>query len=93
MISESTIIATAWKDIGILRYIIIIILPSPDYHQNTSKTWLILKEGKLKETLTLFQRTGVSSTEEGKRHLGAAVSTTSFVVSYICPMQRFWMGS
>ena len=65
--------------------------PDYGYHPNASKTWLIVKEGKLKEASTLFQETGVSITEEGKRHLGAAVGTSSFVESYVQRKVSGWV--
>jgi len=49
------------------------------YHLNASKTWLMVKEGHLEEAITLFQGTGKLITEEGKRHLGAAISTNSLL--------------
>ena len=53
--------------------------PDYGYHPNPTKTV------NLKEAATLFQGTGVSITAEGKRHLGAAICTNSFI--------EYWMGS
>ncbi len=57
--------------------------PDYGYYPNPSKTWLIVKDSNLEEATTLFQGTGVSITAEGKRHLGAALGTNSFVESYV----------
>ena len=62
-----------------------IIEPGPDYgyYPNASKTWLIVKEDKVREATAHFQGTGVSVNVEGKRHLRAAIGTPSFVESYV----------
>ena len=53
------------------------------YHVNASKSWLILKDpSKLDYVNTLFSDTGIKVTTEGKRHLGAALGSDSFVKSY-----------
>ena len=57
--------------------------PTYEYHPNALKTWLIVKEGKIEDATTAFEGTGVGFTQEGKRHLGAALGTNSFVDSYV----------
>ena len=61
------------------------------YQPNTSKTWLIVKEGKFEEATTGFEGTGVSITQEGKRHLGAALGANSFIESYIKKKVSEWV--
>ena len=54
---------------------------SPDYgyYPNASNMWLIVKDVNLEEATIMFEGTGVAITAEGKRHLGAAISTHDFV--------------
>ena len=61
------------------------------YHPNASKTWLIVSEGNLEAATELFQGTGVSITEEGRRHLGAAIGTRSFVEGYVHHKVSNWV--
>ena len=49
------------------------------YHVNESKSWIILKdESKLEQAQRLFSNSAIKFTTEGKRHLGAALGTSSF---------------
>ena len=65
--------------------------PEYGYYPNASKTWLIVKEANPEEATALFQRTGVFITVEGKRHLGAAVGTNSFVENYVQRKVSGWV--
>ena len=65
--------------------------PTYEYHPNALKTWLIVKEGKIEDATTAFEGTGVGITQEGKRHLGAALGTSSFVVSYVHKKVSEWV--
>ena len=47
------------------------------------KTWLIVKEDKLKAATATFQGSGINITTKGKRHLGAALCTRMFVEEYV----------
>jgi hypothetical protein len=62
----------------------------PNYG-NALKTWLIVKEGKLDEAKTTFEGTGINITLEGKRYLGAALGTSSFVTSYVQDRVSEWV--
>ena len=57
--------------------------PSFGYHANPAKTWLIIKAEHLPSATKLFQGTGVNITTNGKRHLGAALGSRSFVENYM----------
>ena len=57
--------------------------PSYGYHANPAKTWLIVKKEYLPSATELFAHTGVNITVDGKRHLGAALGSRSFVESYV----------
>ena len=65
--------------------------PTYGYHPNASKTWLIVKEEKFEEATTAFEGTGVSITQEGKRHLGAALGTIKFIESYVKNKVSEWV--
>ena len=58
-------------------------VPDYGYYPNANKTWLIVKDSIHEEAKSMFKSTGVSITVEGKRHLGAAIGTNSFVKSYV----------
>ena len=70
---------------------ILAIGPDYGYYPNASKTWLIVKEANLEEATALFQGTGVSITVEGKRQLGAAIGTHSFVDNYVQRKVSGWV--
>ena len=53
--------------------------PDYGYYPNASKTWLIVKEHKHSEAVPVFEGTEIVITTDGKRHLGAAIGTRSFI--------------
>ena len=57
--------------------------PDFGYFPKPSKTCLIVKEACFDEVVSLFKGTGVSITVEGKRHLGAALGSSTFVKSFV----------
>ena len=63
------------------------------YFVNPSKTWLIVKEEHLSTAAERFLNTRVNITTEGKRHLGAALGSRSFVVSYTQDKVKEWASS
>ena len=50
-----------------------------------------MKEGKIEDATTAFEGTGIGITQEGKRHLGAALGTNSFVDSYVQKKVSEWV--
>ena len=66
--------------------------PDSGYHPNPSKTSLIVKEGKLLEAKQVFEKSGVSITVEGKKHLGAAIGTNTFIESYVTNKVSGWVS-
>ena len=48
------------------------------YYPNASKSWLIVKEGSLEEATAILEGTDETITVEGRRHLGAAIGTSTF---------------
>ena len=65
--------------------------PNYGYQPNASKTWLVVKEGKFDDAISAFEGTGVNITLEGKRHLGGAVGTRSFIESYVQKLVSEWV--
>ena len=60
-------------------------------NMDTTQMPLIVKEDKCDEAKELFQGTGVVITPEGKKHLGAATGTHSFVECYIKQKVSGWV--
>ena len=65
--------------------------PDYGYHPNASKTWLIVKENHLEAAKAAFRGTEVQITIKGKRYLGAAIGTASFVESYVQKKVSGWI--
>lgn len=65
--------------------------PEYGYHPNASKTWLIVKEGKMEAASAVFKETGINITSEGRRHLGAALGTRSFAEVYVKEKVTDWV--
>ena len=57
--------------------------PEYGYFPNASKTWLIVKENNHEQAKLMFQGTEVVITYKGKRHLGSAIRSCSFVECYV----------
>ena len=55
----------------------------PELWLQTTKSWLIFKENKLKEAVQVFGGTNVQISTEGKRHLGAVTGTEENKKNYI----------
>ena len=53
--------------------------PAYGYHPNPAKTCLVVKKEQIKMAKKVFRETGISVTEEGKFHPGAAIGTQAFV--------------
>ena len=56
--------------------------PDYGYFPNAVKTCLIVKPQHLRKARALFHGTGVVITDAGKRHLGSAIGTNDFLMSY-----------
>ena len=57
------------------------------------KTWLIVKPQHEHDAKELFSGTGIGITSEGKRHLGAALGSHSFLESYISNKVKMWTSA
>ena len=67
--------------------------PAYGYHPNPAKTCLVVNEEKMEMAKEVFQGTGISVTEEGKRHLGAAIGTQAFVQRYVIQRVSEWVNA
>ena len=65
--------------------------PDFGYLPNLSKTCVIVKEQFYDEAVTIFQGSGVSVTVEGKRHLRAALGSSSFIDSFVEAKVSTWV--
>ena len=65
--------------------------PAYGCYPNPSKSCLVVKEKSAELAKEVFQETGISVTEEGKRHLGAALGTQCFVESYVQRKVSEWV--
>ena len=64
--------------------------PEYGYFPNADKMWLVVKERHFEESKQLIQDTGVKISQEGKRHLGSAIGTRSFVENYVEEKVSTW---
>ena len=60
---------------------------------NASKTWLIIKPEYLNLAGEVFRGTGIRVTSEGKRHLGACISSQQFTTEYANEKVMSWTAS
>ena len=67
--------------------------PSYGYFFNPGKIWLIVKPQHEHDAKELFSGTGIGITSEGKRHLGAALGSRSFLESYINDKVNVWTST
>ena len=64
--------------------------PDYGYYVNNGKTWLVVKAEHLSEAERIFAGTGVRVTVTGKRHLGAALGTRTFIEEYVQEKVEVW---
>ena len=61
------------------------------YYVHESKSWLILKgSSQLEAAKQIFQNRNIKFTCEGKRHLGAALGTEKFKITYVNEKVEEW---
>jgi len=65
--------------------------PDFGYYANATKSWLIVKEEHTARAAELFQGTDVQITNEGQRHLGAALGSRTFVETYVTGKVQEWV--
>ena len=64
--------------------------PAFGYHPNGSKTYLVVKQEYETNARQLFDDTDVHITIQGKRHLGAAIGSRSFMEEYVSHKVQTW---
>ena len=65
--------------------------PVYGYHPNAAKTSLIVREEQEEEAKKIFEGMGISVTTEGKKHLGAALGSPSFVEDFVSHKVKEWI--
>jgi len=65
--------------------------PDYGYHQQASKTWIIVKSQHLKKAQSIFQGTNIKTTTDGKKHLGATIGATKYRKEYINEKIDYWI--
>ena len=65
--------------------------PYLGYFPNASKSWLILKPGKMNQAQTIFEDSGINITLDGKRHLGAAIGSQNFKEKFVRQKVDDWV--
>ena len=66
--------------------------PAFGYFPNAEKSWIVVKDGNLEEAKEVFQNTAINITTEGRRHLGSALGSTSFVENFVQMKIESWVG-
>ena len=54
--------------------------------------WLVVKQEHLPLATEIFADSGVQITVEERRHLGAALGTSSFIKAYVKENVQEWVG-
>jgi hypothetical protein len=65
--------------------------PKYGYFPKPSKCWLIVKEDVLAQARQIFENTGINITDEGQRHLGAAIGKRDFIKSFVHEKVKEWV--
>ena len=66
--------------------------PNFGYHPNGDKTWLVVKEGLEDAATEAFVGTSVRVTTQGRKHLGAALGSRSFVEQCVSQQVEEWIA-
>jgi len=66
--------------------------PAYGYNVKPSKSWLIVKAEHHELAKKIFAGCGVGITVEGKRHLGAAIGSPTFVKHYMSEKVDYWVS-
>ena len=65
--------------------------PDFKYFVNAAKSWLIVKGESLAQAKDVFSQSRVQITEEGQRHLGAALGTHTFTEKFVAGKVCKWV--
>ena len=57
--------------------------PSLGYYQNTTKCWLVSKQGKEDITREVFLDTAINESMQGQKHLGTVLHSRTYLEEYM----------
>ncbi len=66
--------------------------PAYGYFDNARKTWLIVKPQHHATAVEIIHGSGVNIIAEGKRHLGSALGSPSFIKTYVQVKVTQWVA-
>ena len=66
--------------------------PPYGYFVNSVKSWLVVKLEHLASAQAIFSGMGVQISADGRRHLGAAVGSVTFVTEFVSRRVAEWVG-
>ena len=66
--------------------------PPLGYYPNSKKCWLVVKPEKESRAKEMFAGTGINITTEGRKHLGAALGSRSYLEQYVGGKVEDWVG-
>ena len=66
--------------------------PDFGYYANSSKTWLITKQGHHAEAISTFAGTGVNVTPDGRPYLGTAIGSQAYMEAYARQKVGEWLS-
>ena len=65
--------------------------PDLGYHPNAGKCWLVRKPDKEETARSIFEETAINITTEGRKHLGAALGSRSYLGQYVNGKVEEWV--
>lgn len=65
--------------------------PTLGYYPNSKKCWLVVKPEKEGHAKEMFAGTGINITTEGRKHLGAALGSRSYLEQYVGSKVEEWV--
>ena len=66
--------------------------PDLGYYPNAGKCWLVTKPDKEETARSIFEETAINITTEGRKHLGAALGSRSYLEQYVNGKVEEWVG-
>ena len=66
--------------------------PPLGYYPNPKKCWLAVKPEKESRAKEMFAGTGINITTKGRKHLGAALGSRSYLEQYVGSKVKDWVG-
>ena len=66
--------------------------PDLGYYPNTGKCLLVTKPDKEESARSIIEETAINITTEGRKHLGAALGSRSYLEQYVNSKVEEWVG-